>query len=285
MHSAAAYAARLDAVEAQAARLVGTLPLADPWGGGVTARFRLDPARPPEPELTLVGSYLSADDVLLDVGGGAGRFSLPLAARCHEVVNVDPSPGMVAAFRDAARAAGIGNARAVEAEWSSVDETGDVAVAVNVTYFVRDIVPFVEKLQAAARKRVAIIVAGVPPPANFADLFRLLFDELPEARPGHRELLSVLWDLGILPDVHVMPLRHVQTPPYPTREAAIAGTLETLSALLGADANRHAELRDRLDVRFDRVFRSTDAGFERLPASANHFIVITWVPTDRSARP
>jgi SAM-dependent methyltransferase len=36
--------------------------------------------------------------VVVDVGGGAGRYSLPLASRCREVVNVDPSAAMGAAF-------------------------------------------------------------------------------------------------------------------------------------------------------------------------------------------
>src|SRR3712207_5072461 len=111
---------------------------------------------------------------------------------------------MLAAFHDAAQGAGISNARAVQADWLSAQETGDVVVSVNVTYFVRDIVPFVKKLQAAARKRVCIIVASLPPPANFTALFQALFDEAPEGRPSYRELLPVLWDLGILPDVHVL---------------------------------------------------------------------------------
>src|SRR5215216_6378476 len=153
MQSADAYAARLDAQVAQAARIAGARPLADRWGGAMASRFRLDPRRPLDPVLEAVAAYLSPGDVLLDVGGGAGRVSLPLAGRCREVINVEPSPGMAAAFRDAAREAGIANARAVEADWLEAGEAGDVAVASDVTYFVRDIVPFVKKLDAAARKR------------------------------------------------------------------------------------------------------------------------------------
>lgn len=85
-------------MEAQAARLVGTVPLADRWGGALAARFRLDRQRLLEPELALIGGYLVPDDVLLDVGGGAGRVSLPLVGRCREVVNVEPSLGMGAAI-------------------------------------------------------------------------------------------------------------------------------------------------------------------------------------------
>src|ERR687893_424872 len=138
MHSADAYAARLEAEAAQVARIVRARPLADRWGGAMTARFRLDPRRPLDPVLEAVAAVLTPDDVLLDVGGGAGRVSLPLASRCREVVNIEPSPGMAAAFRDAAREAGIANARVVEADWLASDETGDVAVVAHVTYFVRE---------------------------------------------------------------------------------------------------------------------------------------------------
>src|SRR5215207_4218117 len=113
MESADAYAARFDAVADQTARIAETRPLADRWGGAMAARFRLDARRPLDPLLEAVAGYLGPDDVALDVGGGAGRISLPLASRCREVVNVEPSPGMVAAFNDAAREAGITNARAV----------------------------------------------------------------------------------------------------------------------------------------------------------------------------
>jgi hypothetical protein len=75
MQSADAYAARFDAVADQAGRIVGARPLADRWGGAMAARFRLDPRRPLDPVLEAVASYLSPGDVLLDVGGGAGRVA------------------------------------------------------------------------------------------------------------------------------------------------------------------------------------------------------------------
>ena len=38
-----------------------------------------------------------------------------------------------------------------------------------------------------------------------APLFHLVYGEEQVAAPGHRELLPVLWELGILPNVHVLP--------------------------------------------------------------------------------
>ena len=39
--------------------------------------FRMDPSRDLDPNLDVVASYLRADDVFIDVGGGAGRVGPP----------------------------------------------------------------------------------------------------------------------------------------------------------------------------------------------------------------
>src|SRR2546426_10557676 len=157
MTAAETYAARSDAVRAQRARLHGAPPLDDPWEGPVARRFRADPHRPLDANLAVLASYTRPEDVLLDVGGGAGRVALPLALRCREVITVDASPGMGAEFTAAAAEAGIANARFVHANWLGAEGLqGDVALTADVTYFLRDIVRFIEKLATAARRRGVI---------------------------------------------------------------------------------------------------------------------------------
>ncbi len=171
MSAATDYAARLDAVAAQQSRIFGPEPPGDPWGAAAGS-FRMDPNRNPEPNLQIISSYLRPEDVLVDVGGGAGRMCLPLARYCREVVMVEPSPGMGAEFDASRREAGIDNARRVQSDWmDAASIEGDVAISGCVTYFVRDIVPFVEKLAAAARRRVMITLWSVPPPCRGAPLF------------------------------------------------------------------------------------------------------------------
>src|SRR5438045_6424827 len=112
MSAVETYAARVDAVLAQRTRLRGPAPPGDLFGGLPPEHplMAADPRRPLEGTLEVMAAYVQPDDLIVDVGGGAGRNSLPLTLRCRGVVNVDPSAGMLRAFEAHAQRAGIANA-------------------------------------------------------------------------------------------------------------------------------------------------------------------------------
>src|SRR5919108_3999813 len=283
MTAAEIYAARIDAVRAQRARLHGAPP-DDPWGGPVAQRFRADPHRPLDANLAVLASYIRPEDVLIDVGGGAGRVALPLALRCREVITVDASPGMGAQFTAAAAAAGIPNARFIHANWLEADGVqGDVVLTSNVTYFVREIVPFIEKLATAARRRVMITVWSVANPNQSAPLFHLVYGEEPVAVPGYRELLPVLWELDILPDVHVLP----GVPPVPggPMGAQIPQTPDDAVqlALQGQWLAPHDRARARrlIEERFAELFAPSPEGFRPRWRQEAREVLITWETAER----
>jgi S-adenosylmethionine-dependent methyltransferase len=58
---------------------------------------------------------------ILDVGGGDGRDSLPLAQLGHEVTVLDPSTGMLRALRSSADELGVTGVRAVEGSVHELD--------------------------------------------------------------------------------------------------------------------------------------------------------------------
>lgn len=203
------YEAMIEAVAAQKERLHGP-PRPDVWGGATAKRFRADPKREMDDNFQIRASFVRPDDIFVDAGGGAGRLSLPMALRCREVINVDPSPGMGQEFQESASEAGIGNARFVEYDWLSPNGApsgvaGDVVHAANVTYFVRDIGRFVRNLEAAARRRVIITVWSVPNPMHNATLFKMVYGEAQSVVPGYVHLLPALWEMDILPDVRFLP--------------------------------------------------------------------------------
>lgn len=269
----AAYTAIFDAAAAQNRRLRPLPPEADRWGGARARMFRADPRRPLDATLAAVAEYVGPEDVLIDVGGGAGRVGLPLALRSRELINVEPSPGMSEQFLDSAQEAGIGNVRAVTSEWlAAPDVTGDVVLAVHVTYFVREIVPFVEKLVRSARRRVVLFLGTPPPPTQSAALFELAFGEPEAPPPGHTQLLPVLWAMGSLPDVRVLgdmpPLGRTLSA---TREEAIEAALAGLNV-----QSPPASARDVIEREFDRLYTATPEGFRPTWRPRIRQLIVTW---------
>jgi hypothetical protein len=276
------YAALVDAVASQAGRIRGGEPQGDRYGGANPAakRFRYDARRELDANLEVICSYVGPDDVVVDVGGGAGRIGLPLALRCREVINAEPSAAMIAEFESAAKEAGITNARAVSGAWVAAGEqlSGDVAIAAHVTYFVRDIVPFIEKLAAAARQRVIIAVFSTPPPNMRDDIFKLVYGEGLAPSPGHRDLLPVLWDMGVLPDVRVLPMpfgagfgASVAAPQ--TRTETIERQLQDLWLPKDEDRQRAQRL---LEEHFDSLFMGAGNAFVRRSGYEAREMLITW---------
>lgn len=282
MSAIEAYQQRIDAVAAQNGRRRGDRPAGDRWSGELARLFRQDPHRPLDRNLSTVASYIDAEDTVVDVGGGAGRMSLPLALRCREMINVDPSAGMRAEFEDLALSAGIANARYVQADWLDAEGVrGDVVYAANVTYFVREIGAFIRKMEAAAGRRVIISVWSVPPPAQATALYRVAFDEEKIPEPGHRELLPVLWELGILPDVRVLPER----PPRQRVGRERAAVIEAALTRLSAEGDTAAAAR--IESAFDSLFAVGEDGYVGRWQSDVRELLITWEPdhTGGSRRP
>lgn len=279
MTAAETYAAHIDAVSAQRLRIHGPQPPGDRFGGPVAQRFRCDPHRSLDANLQVIASYVQPDDVLIDVGGGAGRVSLPLALRCRQVINVDASPGMLAEFEACAAEAGITNARSVLADWlAAADISGDVSLASSVTYFVRDLVPFIEKMVAASRRRVMLTLWSVPTANQNAPLFRLVYGGEQAPVPGHRELLPVLWEMGVLPDVRVLPdapqvpgaPRQVELPQ--THQDAVHWALQG-RWLRPEDRTRALDL---VEAHFHELFAQRPEGFSSLWHREARQLLITW---------
>jgi hypothetical protein len=114
-------------------------------------------------------------------------------------------------------------------------------------------------------------------------LFHLVHGEEEEVVPGHAELVNVLWELGILPDIRVLPL-HTARPivPAPTREAAIAARVAGFGGdqwsfwPLGSDLEHR--LRSILEARFDELFAAGPEGLVPRFITVGREILITWQP-------
>lgn len=287
MTAAQHYAARVDAVLAQRARLRGATPAGDLFGDLEPDHplLKADPRRPLEGNIAALAALIEPSDAIVDVGGGAGRMSLPLALRCRSVTNVDPSANMGAAFLANAKAAGIANVSLITRDWRDADATpGTVALVNHVTYLTRDIVPFLEKLEGAASRRIILTVNAPPPPSWNRVLFELVYGEAEEVVPGHAELMDVLWEMGRLPDLTMLAAQTARfVASLPSRAAAIGFAVQRVAneqwahwPLAPALA---ARIRATVEQHFDALFAQGADGFTPHWILTGREVLITWQPS------
>ena len=286
MAAAEYYAARVDAVLTQRARLRGVESSGDLVGDLETDHplLKADPRRPREGILKVLADLIEPLDIIVDVGGGAGRMSLPLALRCRSLTNIDPSAKMGAAFLANAKDAGISNVDLVRSDWLAANPPqGTVALVNHVTYLTRDIVPFLEKLEFAGSRRVILTVNAPPPPSWNRVLFQLVYGEAEEVVPGHAELMNVLWEMGRLPDLTMLQSQSVRViPSLPSRAAAIGFAMQRVAneqwAHWPVTAALEARIRATVEQRFDDLYAQNADGFIPRWINMGREVLITWQP-------
>ena len=160
-----------------------------------------------DPFLRRLRRLTDASSTVVDAGSGTGRFALALAAGVRHVTAVDPSAAMLAAAqRDAGRLA-VTNLTTIRATWEEADVApADVAFSAFVVTLVPDAVPFLVKLDAAARRRVLLYLGAYSGDALLDPLWRHFHDAPRAPGPSYLDALAVVRELGIQPRVTVVEL-------------------------------------------------------------------------------
>jgi SAM-dependent methyltransferase len=149
---------------------------------------------------------------VLDVGVGGGAGSLPLAVRAAHITGVDQSEDMLAAFAEAAGAAGVSHAE-VHGSWpeAAVVAPQDVVVCHHVFYNAPRLDAFARALTKAARRRVVAELTAVHPASTLNDLWMHFHGLARPEGPTYEDAVAVLREAGLQPEVEVWhrpPRRH-----------------------------------------------------------------------------
>lgn len=142
---------------------------------------------------------LGAGGTVLDVGAGGGRASLPLAPPATEVVAVDPSTELLAAFSEAAERQAVPY-RTVEGQWPDVAAhvgPHDIVACHNVVYNVADLVPFARALTERTRRRVVVELTVDHPASNLNPAWRALHGIDRPTSPTAADAIAVLEEMGL----------------------------------------------------------------------------------------
>lgn len=203
---ATAWAARVLANREQSERVRET-PQDGDFYAPVSTFFVVDPRRTGDPTCAVLRSLVQPGETWLDIGAGAGRFALPLALLAGEVVAVEPSPAMLDALREGMRAHAIKNVRPVETRWPPEDPAvvasvrADVALIAHLGYDVTEIGPFLDAMEAAARRLCVAVLAERAPSWRAGPFWPIVHGEPRHQLPGLPLFLDVLRDRGRAPAV------------------------------------------------------------------------------------
>ena len=231
--------------------------------------FRADPHRTDDEALNAVARLIGTVETLLDVGGGAGRFAVALALRCAAVTVVEPSESMLEQLHEATVEAGLTNVESISSEWETAEvEPADVVLCSHVVYGIADIGPFIEKLAAHAMGRVVLVSFVDSPQAGVAALWQPVHGERRINLPALPELVNVLWEMDIYPDIHMV------TVTRPPRFETLGDATEELAHRLFIGSDSAA--RQRLEDCVERYLESTTEGYMIRGARPTRQEIITW---------
>jgi SAM-dependent methyltransferase len=172
----------------------------------IAGLFRADPHREEDPTLGALKQLVKPAENVLDIGAGGGRFALPLALAAREVIAVDPSEGMLEVLREGMVEHGITNIRVVHGRWPEISSglQADVVLISHLGYDVEDIGPFLDAMEAAARRLCVAVLLERPPPTEADKLWPALHGVERAALPSLPEFLTLLLARGKLFEVQLL---------------------------------------------------------------------------------
>ena len=235
----------------------------------------LDPRRTDDAALNGILDLVSGDDEVLDVGGGSGRFAIPLALRTKHVTVVEPSEDSVDLLNERVAEFGIENITVVNEAWEDVPEpAADIVLCSLVLHHVLDAADFVTKLQQHARDRVVIVEMMETPGAIEMPFYDRVHGATPTPLPGLPKILELLWALDIYPDVTMV------EPETAVLDTDRDGVIEHLRRRLSVDEGSEAD--DRLQAAANDLLVDAPEGLTVRGAAPRRSAIISWKPTTRA---
>jgi SAM-dependent methyltransferase len=147
---------------------------------------------------------------VLDIGAGAGTFTIPLARLVKRVVALEPAPAVLAALQKRVEAQGLANVHFLDREWERIDPAQEGLarrfdlVFASLTPGVRDAETLQKMMTCSRRWCFLCDFAGRRQSTVREELWRMIFgEEMPP--PGHDIIypLNYLYTSGYYPSFQV----------------------------------------------------------------------------------
>ena len=228
-----------------------------------------DPYRTDDPALNGLYKVVGEGAEVLDVGGGAGRFALPLATRAKRVTVIDLSAESLDLLGTRVAEFGFTNVTAVHERWEEAEvPSADVALCSWALHHVAEAAPFVRKLEEHARDRVVILEMMETPGAQIAPFYERVHGKRLTPLPGVPELLNLLWAMDIFPDVTML------SPEIPVLDTDRSSALEKLRRMLAVEEGADAD--ERLRAAAYELLEESSEGLTVKGVNMRRQAIIAW---------
>jgi SAM-dependent methyltransferase len=162
---------------------------------------------------TIASLNITKDSRVLDIGAGPGTLAIPLAPLVREITAVEPGAGMVEVLKSHTKRNGIRNITCVQKVWEDVDLSRDLTtpydiVIASLSLTMHDIREALKKMDAASSDSIHLFwFADMPFWERMSvDLWEPLHGRPYHPGPKADCLFGVLYQMGIYPDVTMLPL-------------------------------------------------------------------------------
>jgi SAM-dependent methyltransferase len=194
--------------------------------------------------------HIDATSSVLDVGAGTGRWAIPLARRAARVTALEPSAAMRAGLQQNLVKEGAANVTIVAGRWPDADVAPhDLVLCAHAMYGDPDLVTFVRRLEAVARRRCCLIVRAPSRDSLMAEAAQIAWGH-PHFVPDFTIAYNVLLDMGLHPDVTMERGSRWRADQSPSLEAALVDVKERLGLPPGEGRHDQA-LLDLLQRRLE----------------------------------
>ena len=237
-----------------------------------------DPYRTDDPALNCIHEVIGEGAEVLDVGGGAGRFALPIATRAKSVTVIDPSAESLDLLKTRVAEFGFTNVTAVEERWEDAEiPSADVALCSWALHHVVEAAEFIKKMEERVSDRVVILEMMETPASQIAPFFERVHGKSLTPLPGVQALLNLLWAMDIFPDVTML------SPEIPVLDKDLSSTLEKLRRMLAIQEGTDAD--KRLRTAANELLEQSNKGLTVKNTKPRRQAIITWTPADRIPSP
>ena len=259
----------------QSEKTRGTMVQSSDFWEDRVSYFLQDPHRINNPYIETLTSKIDRTQTVLDVGAGAGRLALPLARHCQHVTAIEPSESMAQGLLAGRSKAGITNLTLVKSTWEKTTiPASNIVLCAHVLYTILDVVKFVQKLETHALERVLLILHLKPPQSHLESIWRYVHQEERLRLPALPELLEVLREIGIYPDLEMLPTADQSG--WATREQAHKDLRKRLYVSPGT---RHDK---RLEQAMDKFLKNDGTIITVMGTEPGRPGLLSWSPSLRN---